>query len=114
MKKTVCKGPNFKYLGHFSQQKWLDKGHNDVGSSTSGGLMNAPPPAAIAPAAPPPPPVLAEYEEVPVSGGGMRGRSIQRDPRTAQPIPWKDANWVQSSKALNDASRPVVGPRRRA
>ena len=28
MKKTECKGKNFNYLGHFSQQKYLDKGHN--------------------------------------------------------------------------------------
>lgn len=112
MKKTACKGPNYKYLGHFAQQKWLDKGHNDVGVQSSGGLMNAPPPAAIAPVAPPaPPPALAEYEERTVGGGGMRGRSIVRDPITAQPR--QDPAWVQSSKALNDASRPTVGPRRR-
>lgn len=37
MKKTSCKGPMYKYLGHFAQQKWLDKGHNDVCETNSKG-----------------------------------------------------------------------------
>jgi hypothetical protein len=28
MKKTSCKGSNYKYLGHFAQDKHLHRGHN--------------------------------------------------------------------------------------
>lgn len=115
MKKTVCKGPNYKYLGHFSQQKWLDKGHNDVGASDSGGIK-PPSPVAIAPVQTrPPAPQLPEYDIQSVDGGGIRGRSMVRDPRTIQPPPeWKDPTWVSNAQRLNDAGRPQIGPRRRA
>lgn len=29
MKKTSCKGPLYKHLGHFAKDKYLSQGHND-------------------------------------------------------------------------------------
>lgn len=33
MKKISCSGPDYKYLGHFSKQRFLDQGHNDYKES---------------------------------------------------------------------------------
>lgn len=136
MKKTQCKGKLYKYLGHFAQQKWLDKGHNDVGALTTIDYTTAPPILGgvqpngfrspglnpnqnpqvgpvpqFQPSAPPTTQVQI------VGGGGLRHRvytkpQSQADWEASQKKGWQDPTWTETKRQLNERSAPQIGPRR--
>lgn len=125
MKKTELKGPLYKYLGHFKQQKYLDEGHNttiympDQGGPRGG----APGPGAVQSITPNKDPLKSNVWTKATPGGGQRFRIF--NDAVSDTATLKAQDRMDSKRRLLDEGgwanervnpavfneRPKVGPR---